>query len=204
MAALYPMRRGERARATAPRGAPVCLNGLSPRACGMTALKGWSETCFVTAIAAPVAAGKEVRPVAVDADLARAYGATTYQLTVAGRQLSVRVGSPAPQLAPALAELGAARWAFVTAWNPRSERLAVADNARRNAQLFQRLGECPHAPAIAIPDDEIWPREPGFAVFDMALPRLLSLAQAFGQHAIVVGEGGGAPELVWVGEAASE
>lgn len=128
-----------------------------------------------------------------------AYRATTYQLSVNGQQVPVRVGETASALVVPLAAIGATRWAFITGWNPRSEILTAAENARLNAQLFQSLRSCAYAPAIALPDDAAWPREPGFVIFDMALPELLGLAERFGQNAIVVGQGGDAPELLWVG-----
>ncbi len=135
----------------------------------------------------------------LDSELDTAYRATTYQLTVNGQQVPVRVGSSASELAVLLAQLGAQRWAFITAWNPRSKILTSPENARLNAQLFQSLMGQKYAPAIAIPDDDSWPREPGFVIFDGAMPTLLSLAEQFEQNAVVVGQGGDAPELLWVG-----
>ena len=134
----------------------------------------------------------------IDSGLDSAYRATTYQLTVNGQQLPVRVGEPASELALHLAQIGAKRWAFLTAWNPRSEMLTGPENARLNAQLFQQLVGKNYSPAIALPDDNSWPREPGFVIFDMPMPELLSLAEQFQQHAIVVGQGGDIPELLWV------
>ena len=134
----------------------------------------------------------------IDSGLDTAYRATTYQLTVGGQQVSVRVGEAAPELAAALATLGVSRWAFITAWNPYSELLSTPENSRLNAQLFQALLGRQYAPAIAIPDDNSWPREPGFVLFDFALTELLSLAEKFQQNALVVGQGGDLPELLWV------
>lgn len=138
----------------------------------------------------------------IDSGLDTAYRATTYQLTVNGQQVPVRVGEPASELAPLLDALGVQQWAFITAWNPLSELLPVAENARLNAHLFQSIGDHHHASAIALPDDTSWPREPGFVLFDMPLMQLLALAEQFKQHAIVVGQQGNEPELLWVANSA--
>lgn len=138
----------------------------------------------------------------LDAGLDEAYRATRYQLTVDGQQLSVRVGEKTPELALALHAIGATRWAFITAWNPRSELTPAAENSRFNAMLFQSITGRQYAPAIALPDDTSWPREPGFVLFDFPLSELLALAEKFGQNAVVVGQGGDAPELVWAAKSA--
>ncbi|MGB0866168.1 MAG: DUF3293 domain-containing protein [Granulosicoccaceae bacterium] len=138
-----------------------------------------------------------------ESDLAQAYRATTYQLTVNGQQVPVRIGEPAGEMAVHLPQVNAQSWAFITAWNPHSNILSAPENARRNARLFQQLAAKAYAPAIAIPDSTDWPREPGFVVFDIPLTELLALAETHEQHAVVVGQNGGAPELIWVGKAAT-
>jgi len=132
-----------------------------------------------------------------DSKLRAAYVATTYQLTVGGLQLPVRVGEASDGLSAALAAEGVESWCFITAWNPHSEQLSVTENARRNGLLFQKITGHKFASAIAIPDDSNWPREPGFVLFDVPLPQLVEWAEAFGQNAVVVGQSGSAPELHW-------
>lgn len=134
----------------------------------------------------------------IDSGLDIAYRATSYQLTLGGQQWTVRIGEPATELADPLQQLGVQSWAFMTAWNPCSKMLSTPENERLNAQLLPSLEGHKYAGATAIPDDDSWPNEPGFVILDMPISELLSLAERFQQNAIVTGQGGGVPELIWV------
>lgn len=83
------------------------------------------------------------------------------------------------------------RFAFVTAYNPRSQPLSGEENQKRHRELereIQRLG-LESAPGSGASPDGSWFEE-GFILFGVGLEPALELGRRFEQHAILWGEGG--------------
>lgn len=88
-------------------------------------------------------------------------------------------------------------WAFVTAFNPRSQALAPEENDRRQAlleseacnQYFVFTGE-------GIADAGDWPPERSALILGIERQAAFELGQRFGQLAIVLGQEKFPPELV--------
>lgn len=122
------------------------------------------------------------------------YLATTY----AAGEFEVRIGEPCPALDEELRRRGAEAWAYLTAWNPRSEPLSREVNEDAQARLEKELRArgVDFLRGASRPDDDSAP-EPSVLAF---LPReeAARLGRAFCQNAIVVGAPGSPAELLWL------
>jgi hypothetical protein len=130
-----------------------------------------------------------------------AYRATEYRVLLEDEaELVLRVDQPADDRL--LRERCEVRehWAIVTPCNPGSQALDLEANARRLEQLAQRLHRhgLGHHPARNHDPLGQWPDEPGFLLCDPPPGLAEQLGREFGQNAILAGELGEAPRLVWL------
>ncbi len=133
----------------------------------------------------------------IDAALRDAYLATGYVVTIGMDRIELRIGQPAPELDRHLAAGSIATAAFVTAWNPRSERLSEAENLLRGHDLATAVAALglQALPVVTAADDPEW-IEHGLLIFDTSEAQARALGDRFGQNAIVMLELGGAPQLI--------
>lgn len=130
--------------------------------------------------------------------LARAYLDTSYCVDHPAGNFSLRMGEPCAALDALLREHGVSAWAFVTACNPRSQRLPSAQNAARHARLQARVrasGLTSFA-GRGKADNGVWVEE-SLLILGIAEAAAVSLGVAFGQNAVVAGEAGGTARLRW-------
>lgn len=129
------------------------------------------------------------------------YRRTDYVVLLKAGELVLHVGAADPAADERLRrEAGCARrWALVTPCNPRSRPLTAAENARRLKEFRAELDALHVAaqPAVGRDPDGAWADEPGFLLVDPPDGIAEFLALEWEQHAIVVGEPGRAPELIW-------
>lgn len=132
-------------------------------------------------------------------ELERAYRATRYTATRDGETISIAVGEPLARLDSWLDAARVSEWAYITACNPRSRRLAPEENALRMAALVVDLGVIgwPLVHGAGVPSEGDWDSEPSVLVLGLSRPAALELARRYEQHAIVCGRRGEAAELVW-------
>src|SRR5690242_13493717 len=101
--------------------------------------------------------------------LQAAYLRTTYWVEAAPLPIALRIDVQNLALDRMLARLDAARWAFITAWNPYSMLRPRWYNVRRHERLIRVL----HAErrgwisALADGDSDDWPDEPGALILDV-------------------------------------
>jgi len=135
------------------------------------------------------------------ADLRAAYEKTTYWFDARPLPVAVRIGSRSRALDRMLLGRGASRWAFITAWNPRSDLRPHWYNVARQEQLLRALGRrgWQWLSAVAEGDSAIWPAEPGVLILGMRGPEACRLGRRFRQNAVVVGRLGRVPALLWCG-----
>ena len=135
-----------------------------------------------------------------DDALRRAYQATDYRVSGAAGPFSIRCGESCGPLDALLAAAKAESWAVITASNPRSVRLADAENRRRHEALVDavRRRGLAHHPAIGVGDDGSWPAEHGLLVLGIDAAEAVALGRAFEQLAVVVGRRGGQARLAWI------
>ncbi len=136
-----------------------------------------------------------------DPALDAAFRATTYRVETPVGDFDLRIGGTNLGFSSWLKEQEASRWGLVTASNPGGKRLSFSENAARDAALRARIIEhkWQYFPASNHADSGGWPVETGYCILDADKEDLRILAAAFGQAAIVVGQGkDGDVRLVWV------
>lgn len=130
-----------------------------------------------------------------------AYEATSYHVpdTPVG-PLTIRCGAVTEHLDRLLDGAGSIAWAFVSAANPGSVRLAPSDNSRRHEALLHhvRRRALPFHRGVGIGDDGSWPAEPSLLVLGLDETAAITLGRTFGQRAVVVGERGRPARLAWI------
>lgn len=145
--------------------------------------------------------------------LEAAFRATTYRVTVPDGIFCLRIGvadpafdrillqqsMPVPPLGePQREKTGGVCWGIVTAYNPGS-LCAEDDNRSAQARLYERIvaSGWPFLAACNLADDASWPEEPSYLVLaDSA--QVSCLGREFGQIAVVCGQTGAAPQLIWL------
>jgi Protein of unknown function (DUF3293) len=128
---------------------------------------------------------------------AKIYIDTNYFVSSGETPFRFRIGET--NLDKLLSRFEATTWAFVTADNPYSEQLSAAENKIRqmelielikskNLQFLEGFGES------STPD---WEDEICVFIFDTDLKNAIEIGKHFEQNAIVYGELGGVPQLIW-------
>ncbi len=133
----------------------------------------------------------------IDEALRSAYLATRYVVTIGADRIELRIGRRAPELDHYLAGKSVATAAFVTAWNPRSERLSDEENCRRARNLAAAVAALNRQalPVVTAADDPSWV-EHGLLILGVSESEARALGERFAQHAIVMVERGGTPRLI--------
>lgn len=132
--------------------------------------------------------------------LEQAYRATTYSAQYGNECIPLRVGEKSARFDALLAAHGATQWAFITAYNPHSEPQPDDENRARQASLTTALhteGWMTLA-CQARADDDQWPTEEGVVILAIDKARARTIARTFAQYAILHGQRGEAPALVFV------
>ncbi len=134
----------------------------------------------------------------MDAALWNAYQATTFVAEIDGVVVRIRPGQPHPDLDHILASLSLGQWAFITAWNPRSQLLSPVENDRRHEELRAAVAEFGYesVEGDGIPAEANWRSERSLLVLGITEDDALALGRRFGQYAIVVGEHGRSARLL--------
>lgn len=136
----------------------------------------------------------------MDEKLREAFQQTDYRVSTAPDvHASIRIGQPLPQELLSLLAHADTCWGYITACNPRSQRLSPAANEHGQQQLLTELGG--HDPPSRILQGVGvgtggW-QEPSLFVIDVPLQTLDALMRQFDQYAIVHGVGAGPATLHW-------
>ena len=130
-----------------------------------------------------------------------AFRATCYRVWTDRGVFDLRIGLPNAVFDAFLVDADVARWAVLTAFNPQcvSDQSNGAENMLAHRRLQNRLEELgwAHLPACNIADGGDWPDEPGYLILHINQAEALVLARDFHQSALVCGETGSMPRLVW-------
>jgi len=142
---------------------------------------------------------------AIPNHLTAAYQATAYRVWFPEGVEDLRVGEGNERLQDYLQRGKCRGWLVITGHNPASRQLSEAENHLRQRELvglLQVLG-LSSLPALNIPDTADWPAEPSLFVAAPVVDRELAkaLGARLGQYAVLYGEPGGLPEMLWCGEA---
>ncbi len=128
-----------------------------------------------------------------------AYRQTTYRIHAVNGPVDIRIGVRNAALDRILDEHEVSEWVFVTGSNPASQKLPEQENARRNAELEQALRKARrrYLQGAGVADNPGWQPERSFLVLGMSKRDATAMAKRWGQHAVVWGTRGRAPELLW-------
>jgi len=131
--------------------------------------------------------------------LQSAYQRTTYWVEAEPLPIALRIGAPNRELDRMLARRRASRWAFISAWNPYSILRPQWYNFSRHDRLIRALRAegWSWVSALAQGDSDDWPIEPGALILDIGSAHAYKLGQRFRQNAVVWGQRGCAPQLLW-------
>jgi len=132
-------------------------------------------------------------------ELDAAFRATCYRVDCAAESFDLRIDVVNRAFDDFLRGQGVCRWGLLTAYNPGGVR-CDDDNAARQRRLLQRLRQLGwrYFAADNVADDGRWPAEPGVLIVQVCETELGALASELSQAAIVCGEVGAAPRLVWL------
>lgn len=132
-------------------------------------------------------------------ELEEAYKATDYVVEEGNVKIVIRLDRKNRELDQLLAELAINTWAFITAFNPRSERLMEKENVARHSELLAATtaGNYEFLNGYGRGSIGDWPPEKSLFIFNIDREAAIEIGKRFGQNAIVVGQVGGVPELVW-------
>jgi len=126
-----------------------------------------------------------------------AYEATHFRVLDAATFV-LKIGQPSEPLRQLYRKFGCGSAAFVTAWNPRSERTSDADNTASQTQLERELTEAAISFIAGIGEDPAghWPGEPSILALDLSLDAAKAFGTRFKQNAIVWAAVDANPQLV--------
>lgn len=112
-------------------------------------------------------------------ELARAYAAAHYFVTIGNREWLFGVGQPATDIER---QLGASSYLFITAWNPAPEAASVAENMEADQRLQARLRDSGYSHHSALGSNaQGGAVEYGWVVLDVPLQTADAWAREFGQ-----------------------
>lgn len=134
------------------------------------------------------------------AALEAAFRATVYRVEMPEGRFDLRIGVAAAAFDECLRTRDVGRWGIVTACNPGAVRLSDDENRRCQAQLGERLAGLGWTffAACNLDPEGAWPPEPGCLVLQIEREALCALAAEFSQLAVVCGETGSPPRLLWI------
>jgi hypothetical protein len=127
-----------------------------------------------------------------------AYRRTTYLAHAPNGDIRIKPGRRSPALDGLLNERRLREWAYLTAYNPASRKLAEEENLRRQRELIDAVRDRGLAflEGEGIGADTRWPAEPSILILGIESDAARALGRQFGQLAIVVGEAGQPARLV--------
>lgn len=124
-------------------------------------------------------------------------------IVIEGKEKRIfRIGDVSAAVDEILKNKQAARFAFITAYNPRSKEMTQTENETRQKELEQSLRAAGHEflHGCGTSENGTWKPEKSVFVFDISKPEAVKIGREFGQNAIVYGEKGGEIELMWCKE----
>ena len=133
----------------------------------------------------------------IDEQLQKAYQQAHYY--VFEPPLLLRIGENQPALDQLLAKYQCQGAAFITAFNPRSMPLSVAENEHRQRVLLEQLDQSGWLfyKGQGLDPQGKWPPEEAVLILGINQNEALSMGQSFDQNAVVYHHLGSTSELLW-------
>jgi hypothetical protein len=133
------------------------------------------------------------------ADLEASYRNTSYLVDAPGAPIALRVGEVSAELDELLERFDEHHWAFITAYNPYSDKRDREENQERHTRLLAIVRErgLHSFPSRGVDDDGTWPTERGLLILGIDRDDAVALGRSLEQNAILVGARGAPAELVF-------
>lgn len=133
----------------------------------------------------------------IDQLLLRAYLETIY--TVEKLDIQIQIGQKNEELENLLVQYNAPSWAFITAWNPKSVSLSKDENLQRHQRLVEMVEKAAYSYFVGkgVGKGTTWEPELSLLILNIPTSEALKLGKYFDQKAIVYGEKGGLPQLLF-------
>jgi hypothetical protein len=130
------------------------------------------------------------------AELETFYRQTDYVVDDGDAAFTIRLDRDNAELNNWLREHQVGSWAFLTAYNPRSEALSQEQNDARQSELITVLEEQNYRnyQGRGVGDD--W-EEPSLFICEITREAAINIGKRFEQNAILWGEMNKEPELIW-------
>tara|TARA_R110002167_G_scaffold55792_6_gene158402 strand:+ start:873 stop:1400 length:528 start_codon:yes stop_codon:yes gene_type:complete len=134
--------------------------------------------------------------------LVQAYFEARYCFNADSKEIVLTIGNHSDELQEFLESNEYKTWAFISAYNPYSEELSDQENAKRQYLLKQTLEDLSYSfiEGKGGSDDKSW-SEPSLFIPDVSIELAESLGVRFQQNAILYGERGFAPLILFCGRA---
>ena len=131
-------------------------------------------------------------------ELWNAYLATKYCALTPDGEFIIQINKTPPELDRLLEANDVEEWAFITAWNPHSEELCLAENTARHEQLKQKLEKLGYVAfeGVGIPDSTEWQPDTSLLILGIDEDTAVQIGLAFDQNAIVFGWHSEVAELI--------
>lgn len=133
------------------------------------------------------------------AEFEQAYREAIYAVVADGKEIIFRIGEISEAINMLLNEACAAKFAFITAYNPRSKVLPDKENEARQDELKRifRAEKFSFLEGYGASERKLRQREQSLFVFDISEEKAVEIGRKFEQNAIVYGEKNERNRLVW-------
>ena len=129
-------------------------------------------------------------------DLEKHYLATTYSVYIEKQRYDINIEQPLPKFIEQLVHKQKTA-AILTAWNPRSQPLALSENQSINKQLSSKFEDHTLYKCMGQGNDISWPAEESFFILGISRAEIDKLAIEFQQYAYVWIEKGKQASLIF-------
>lgn len=133
-------------------------------------------------------------------NLDRAYRSAIYEVYTGKKTIQLSIAKNNPQIDLLLSQCDRSSWAFVTAHNPHSQCLSLAENQQRHQSLIRLLKTHDFIlfDGAGKDKDGLWIPEISILILGIQLEYAIALGKQFQQNAIVYGELGKISQLLWM------
>ncbi|MGH7739488.1 MAG: DUF3293 domain-containing protein [bacterium] len=134
----------------------------------------------------------------VSLETQKAYQRTLCQVNARPKGWILQVGKPSKPLLEIYEEEGFSAAAFITAYNPRGQKISAVQNRKAQKALLEDIREKKYAfiPALGKDPKGEWDGEPSFLVFGISLKAAKDLGRKYRQNAILFAGRNGRPRLI--------
>ena len=131
----------------------------------------------------------------IDESLLKAYQQTSFRLL--NSQIQIKIDALNPDLDSFLIDNNAFQWIYISADNPQSNLVSLADNQRNRAQLLKycKNHKIRYWPGLAVPATDDWPAEENLLLLDINPSVGDQMAIAFNQKGYLHGRINGLAHL---------